>query len=304
MAGSLASGRREDGSPASVLRFAGVTLERPRVMGVVNVTPDSFSDGGEAFATEAAIARGLAMAQAGAAFVDVGGESTRPGAEPVPVDEELRRVVPVVKGLAAAGVMVSVDTRRPDVMAAALDAGAAIVNDITALTGDARSLPLVAARGASVVLMHMQGEPRTMQLAPRYRNAARDIHGWLSARLEACIAAGIPRERIALDPGIGFGKTLEHNLSVLAQLSLYRPLGCALLIGVSRKSFIARLSADATVQDRLPGSLAAGLAAAARGANILRVHDVEATMQALNVWSAISAAGDRDGDLEFAAGQV
>ncbi len=287
-----------------VAAFAGVPLDRPRIMGVVNVTPDSFSDGGEAFSAEAAIVRGLAMAAAGADFVDVGGESTRPGSEPVPVDEELRRVVPVVSALAAAGVRVSIDTRRSEVMAAALDAGAAIVNDITALGGDPRSLPLVAERQAAVVLMHMQGEPRTMQRDPRYHDAPRDVCAWLSARLEACLAAGIARQRIALDPGIGFGKTLEHNLAILARLSLYRPLGCALVIGVSRKSFIARLNGEAPVQRRLPGSLAAGLAAVAQGAHILRVHDVEDTLQAVNVWCAISAAGRAKTKLEFDAGEV
>lgn len=286
------------------LRFAGVSLDRPRVMGVVNVTPDSFSDGGEAFAAESAIARGLEMARAGAAFVDVGGESTRPGAEPVAVEEELRRVVPVVAALAAEGVRVSIDTRRPEVMAAALDAGALIVNDITALAGDPRSLPLVAERGVAVVLMHMQGEPRTMQADPRYEDAALDIHAWLAARLEACLAAGIARERVALDPGVGFGKTLEHNLRVLSHLAVYRQLGCALLIGVSRKSFIARLSDGAAVVDRLPGSLAAGLAAVAQGAHILRVHDVEATVQALNVWGAISAAATGLSNLEFGGAGV
>ncbi|MGZ9033122.1 MAG: dihydropteroate synthase [Rhodospirillales bacterium] len=286
------------------MRFVGVSLDRPRVMGVVNVTPDSFSDGGEAFATPAAIERGLAMVRAGADFIDVGGESTRPGAEPVAVDEELRRVVPVVSALSADGVRVSIDTRRSEVMAAALDAGAAIVNDITALSGDARSLPLVAERRAAVVLMHMQGEPRTMQVNPHYEDAPRDIHAWLTARLDACLHAGILRERIALDPGIGFGKTLDHNLQVLAHLALYRPLGCALLIGVSRKSFVARLSGGAPAENRLPGSLAAGLFAVAQGAHILRVHDVEATVQALSVWAAISAAAGGESNLEFGSGGV
>ncbi|MDZ3837516.1 MAG: dihydropteroate synthase [Rhodospirillales bacterium] len=286
------------------LRFAGVALDQPRVMGVVNVTPDSFSDGGEAYATDAAVARGLSMARAGADFVDVGGESTRPGSEPVPLADELHRVVPVVSALAAAGVRVSVDTRRPEVMAAALDAGAAIVNDITALGGDPRSLPLIAERRGAVVLMHMQGEPRTMQRDPRYQDAARDVCVWLASRLDACLAAGIPRERIALDPGIGFGKTLAHNLRILAHLGLYRPLGCALLIGVSRKSFIARLSGDAPVQKRLPGSLAAGLAAVARGAHILRVHDVEETLQAVAIWRAISAAESGESELEFDGARV
>lgn len=285
-------------------RFAGVALDRPRIMGVVNVTPDSFSDGGEACSTEAAIARGLTMAAAGADFIDVGGESTRPGSEPVALADELARVVPVVAALAARGVRVSVDTRRSEVMAAALDAGGAIVNDITALTGDCRSLPLVAERGASVVLMHMQGEPRTMQDEPRYADAAAEVRAWLMERMDACIAAGIPPERIALDPGIGFGKTLDHNLSILSRLAEYRDAGCALVIGVSRKSFIARLSRQEQPRDRVAGSLAAALAAVAQGAHVVRVHDVEATAQALKVWNAIASAALADSNLEFGTNQV
>jgi dihydropteroate synthase len=299
--GEGAAGR--GGAAAGTLSFAGVTLDRPRIMGIVNVTPDSFSDGGEAYAADAAIARGSSMARAGADFVDVGGESTRPGSDPVPLEDELQRVLPVVSALAAAGVRVSVDTRRPEVMAAALDAGAVIVNDITALA-DPRSLTLVAERQASVVLMHMQGEPRTMQHDPRYRDAAVDVCAWLSSRLDACLAAGIARDRIALDPGIGFGKTLAHNLRILAHLGLYQPLGCALLIGVSRKSFIARLGGDLPVHKRLAGSLAAGLAAVAQGADILRVHDVEDTVQAVAVWGAIADAGSDESDLEFHGSRV
>lgn len=298
--GDAGAGAQAEGG---ALRFAGVALDRPRVMGIVNVTPDSFSDGGEAYGVDAAVARGLSMAAAGADFVDVGGESTRPGSEPVPLEEELQRVVPVVAALAAAGVRVSIDTRRPEVMAAALDAGAVIVNDITAL-GDPRSLPLVAERRAAVVLMHMQGEPRTMQHDPHYQDAARDVCAWLSSRLDACLAAGVARENIALDPGIGFGKTLAHNLRILARLRLYRSLGCALLVGVSRKSFIARLSGNAPVHKRLAGSVAAGLAAVAQGAHILRVHDVEDTVQAVAVWRAIAGAGSGESDLEFDGSDV
>lgn len=281
------------------LAFAGVSLERPRVMGVVNVTPDSFSDGGEAYRSEIAIERGLAMVEAGADFIDVGGESTRPGSEPVAVAEELSRVIPVIAALARSGTPVSCDTRRSEVMMAALDAGAVIVNDVTALTGDRRSLPLVAERGASVVLMHMQGQPRTMQQAPHYRDAAADVRGWLMTRLDACLAAGVPPERIALDPGIGFGKSLDHNLRILSRLGDYSGCGCALLIGVSRKSFIARLSRGEPPRGRLAGSLAAALAAVARGAHIVRAHDLEATAQALNVWRAIALAAEPDDNLEF-----
>ncbi len=274
-----------------MITFAGVPLDRPRVMGVVNVTPDSFSDGGEAYSPEAAIDRGLAMVEAGADFVDVGGELTRPGSNGVAIADELSRVIPVVAALAAHGVRVSVDTRRPQVMAAALDAGASIINDITALTGDPRSLPLVAGRKAAVVLMHMQGEPRTMQKAPHYDDAAAEVGAWLAARRDDCLAAGLPHGQIALDPGIGFGKTLNHNLSILSRLADYRASGCALLVGVSRKSFIARLSRNEPPQGRLAGSLAACLAAVARGAHVVRVHDVEATVQALKVWRAIAESG-------------
>ncbi len=279
------------------LSFAGLRLDHPRLMGIVNVTPDSFSDGGEALSPDAAIARGFALSAEGADIIDVGGESTRPGADPLPVEEELMRVIPVVKALAAGGLLVSVDTRRARVMAAAIDAGARIINDITALTGDAEALPVVLRTGASAVLMHMQGEPRTMQINPAYGDPVAEVYGWLAGRVDACEAAGIPRERLAVDPGIGFGKNLEHNLAILANLQVYRHLSCALLIGVSRKSFISRLGAGGVPpRDRLAGSLAAGLAAVAAGAHVLRVHDVAATRQALFVSHAIAAAaGERNG---------
>jgi dihydropteroate synthase len=261
-------------------------------MGVVNVTPDSFSDGGEAFDTPTAIARGLALVADGADIIDVGGESTRPGAEPLPIVEEISRILPIVRELAAAGVLVSIDTRHADVMWAAIDAGAVIVNDVTGLTGDDRSLEVVSQSGASVVLMHMQGSPRTMQRSPHYGNVLRDVRDWLSERISVCQAAGIDKSRIAVDPGIGFGKTVEHNVEILARFAFYRHLGCALVVGVSRKSFIARLSREKPPQERLGGSLAAMLSAVQRGAHIVRVHDVAATRQALDVWSAI---GDQSG---------
>ncbi|TVR82799.1 MAG: dihydropteroate synthase [Rhodospirillales bacterium] len=257
-------------------------------MGVVNVTPDSFSDGGEALNPAAAIARGFALAEQGADIVDVGGESTRPGAAPVPEDVELSRVVPVIHKLSRAGIRVSVDTRHASVMAAALDAGAVVVNDVTALTGDARALPLVAGSAASVVLMHMQGDPGTMQRAPRYDDVVADVRRWLQRRVDACTAAGIPPSRIAVDPGIGFGKTVDHNVWLLAGLPALRELGCAVVIGVSRKSFIARLSRGEPVKQRLGGSLAAALWAIGHGADIIRVHDVNVTRQALAVWHAIA----------------
>ena len=271
--------------------FAGLALGRPLIMGIVNVTPDSFSDGGEALDAGRAVARGRALADAGADIVDVGGESTRPGAAPVSADDELARVLPVVRGLGEAGLVVSVDTRRARVMEAALDGGAAIVNDITALTGDPGSLGVVAARGAPVILMHMRGEPGTMQDEPRYQDAALDVYDYLAGRVAACEAAGVERTRIAVDPGIGFGKTVDHNIRILNHLGLYHGLGCALVLGVSRKSFIARLSRGEGPKQRLAGSLAAALAAVAQGARILRVHDVAETRQALGVWSAIDAAG-------------
>ena len=270
--------------------FAGLSLDKPRLFGVINVTPDSFSDGGEALALSEALKRGRAMLDDGADILDVGGESTRPGAEPVSAEEERARVVPVVKGLSEMGALVSIDTRRAEVMAAAIDAGAGIVNDVTALTGDQDSLGLVADRGVAVVLMHMQGEPGSMQENPQYENAAEDVFGTLKARFEACEEAGIRRHRIAVAPGIGFGKTVDHNLEILNRLDIYRGLGLPVLLGVSRKSFIAKLSCGEAPKDRVPGSLAAVLAAWAQGVWMFRVHDVAETRQALAVAQAIGEA--------------
>ncbi len=270
--------------------FAGLDLGTPRIMGIINVTPDSFSDGGNRFDAGRAVDDGLAMVEAGAAILDVGGESTRPGAAPVDADEELRRVVPVVRGLAEAGALVSIDSRRATVMAAALDAGARVINDVTALEHDPEALALAAERGVPVVLMHMRGEPGSMQAAPSYDDAALDIYVYLEGRVAACEAAGIVRADIAVDPGIGFGKTVTHNLEILDRMALYQGLGCAVLLGVSRKGFIGKLSRGAAPKARLPGSLAAALAGVARGVHILRVHDVAETAQALALWRAI---GDR-----------
>ncbi len=275
------------GAPVS---FAGVALAEPAVMGILNVTPDSFSDGGNLPDAASAIATGLAMREAGAVFLDVGGESTRPGSEPVPVAEELRRVVPVVRGLAAAGAIVSIDTRHAAVMHAAIEAGARIVNDVTALGGDPESLAAVADSDVSVVLMHMQGDPKTMQRDPRYDDVVREVRDFLAARIAACEAAGIARHRIAVDPGIGFGKTLAHNLGLLHGLDALRALGCPILIGVSRKSFIAHSAGSAPPKQRLGGSLAAALASVERGARIVRAHDVAETAQALRIWNAIAGA--------------
>lgn len=268
--------------------FAGVGMERPRIMGVVNVTPDSFSDGGDFLDPAAAIAQGRALRDAGAEILDVGGESTRPGSAPVPPVEEEARILPVIRALAADGAVVSVDTRHARVMRAAVAAGAAIVNDISGLTGDLDSLRAVAETGAPVVIMHMQGEPGTMQDNPTYVDAALDVYDWLEGRIAACTAAGIPRERICIDPGIGFGKTGAHNLTILRHTALYHALGCAVLIGVSRKGFIGRLSRSEPPKQRVPGSLAAGLESWNQGAQILRVHDVAETAQALMVWEALN----------------
>ncbi len=255
-------------------------------MGVVNVTPDSFSDGGLYLDPEAAIAHGRELAAAGADILDVGGESTRPGAEPVAAEEELRRVVPVVRSLSQLDCEVSVDTSKAPVAAAALDAGATIVNDVTALRGDAAMAALCAERGATVVLMHMLGEPRTMQEDPRYGDVVAEVKSFLAERLEAATAAGIAEERVWLDPGIGFGKTAAHNMELLRRLGELRELGRPLVIGTSRKSFIGRVDGSAA-GERLGGTIASSVLAAAEGAEVLRVHDVAEVRQALAVAAAI-----------------
>lgn len=267
--------------------FAGLSLDRPLVMGIVNVTPDSFSDGGETPEAASAVERGLAMREAGADFLDIGGESTRPGAEPVSQAEEARRVVPVIAALASAGAVVSVDTRHAATMVAADDAGVRVINDITALTGDPDSLVVAAGCQKPVILMHMQGEPRTMQADPRYDFAPLDVYDFLADRIAACEAAGIRRADIAVDPGIGFGKTAAHCLQILSRLSVLAALGCPIVLGVSRKSFIARLGRDEPPVRRLGGSLAAALSGIAQGAHIVRVHDVVETRQAIATWTAI-----------------
>lgn len=267
--------------------FAGVDLDRPRLMGIVNVTPDSFSDGGRYFDPALAVAHGRALAAAGAEILDVGGESTRPGAAPVSIEDEIARVVPVIAALAQDGYCVSVDTRHAAVMRAAVKAGAAIINDVSGLTGDPGSLDAAAESGAAVVLMHMQGEPGRMQDNPTYEDAALDVFDWLEAQVAACRAKGIDLDKLCVDPGIGFGKTLAHNMDLMRCAALFHGLGCAVLYGVSRKSFIGKLSDDAPPTARLPGSLAAGLEALNQGAQILRVHDVAETAQARAVWEAM-----------------
>lgn len=288
-ADEIAALRARFGAPRGPV--CGLALDQPRLMGVLNVTPDSFSDGGDFAAEETAIAHGRTMAEAGADIVDVGGESTRPGAEAPSEAEELRRVVPVVRALAGDGLVVSVDTRRAAVMEAALAAGARIVNDISALGHDPEARTAVARHGAWVVLAHMQGTPGTMQHAPRYDDASLDVFDALAASVASAEAAGIPRSSIIVDPGIGFGKTARHNLEILRDCALFHGLGCPLLVGASRKSFIGRFSAGEAPKDRLPGSLAAGLHALGEGAHILRVHDVAETRQALAMWRGIRDPG-------------
>jgi dihydropteroate synthase len=270
--------------------WAGFVLDRPLLMGVLNVTPDSFSDGGRWLDPQAAIAHGHDLIDAGADIIDIGGESTRPGAEPLPSGEEIRRVDPVVRALARSGAVVSIDTRHAMVMETAFDAGARIVNDVSALTYDPASLGVVARRQAPVVLTHMRGQPRTMQRHPAYDSVLIEVLEFLEARISFCNAAGIPREAIAVDPGIGFGKLVPHNLELLAGIGAFHALGCAVALGVSRKSTIARLSRGEPPEARLPGSLAAALFAVQQGVQIFRVHDVAETRQALAVWGAIATA--------------
>ena len=266
--------------------FAGIALDRPVLMGIVNVTPDSFSDGGLYDSKEDAIAHAAELTAAGAAIVDIGGESTRPGSDQVEEGEELARIVPVIEGLNGLHAVISIDTRKAAVARAAAKAGAKIFNDVSALSFDPDSLKTAAATGLAVVLMHAQGEPKTMQDDPRYADVVLDVFDYLKARIEAAVAAGIDRSRIAADPGLGFGKTLAHNLALLAHTSLLHGLGVPLLIGASRKRFIQGVAGGAEPQAREPGSQAAAIVAAAQGAQILRVHDVAGSRQALGVWRA------------------
>ena len=263
-----------------------------RVMGVVNVTPDSFSDGGRFFDADAALAHARRLLAEGADMLDVGGESTRPGAAPVSVEDEIARVVPLVRALRAeTAAPISVDTMKPQVARAAVAAGASLWNDVTALRHAPDSLAVAAELGCEVVLMHMQGEPQTMQAEPRYDDVVGEVTAFLAARAEAALAAGVARERIWLDPGIGFGKDmLSHNLPLIAGLDRIVALGFPVLLGVSRKRFIGALDQDAAPDQRLGGSIAAALAGVAAGAAAVRVHDVRETVQALRVWEAIAAA--------------
>ncbi len=262
-------------------------LDRPAIMGVLNLTPDSFSDGGRYVDVDTAVAAALQMIDDGAAIIDVGGESTRPGAQPVGIDEELERVIPVLEALLPrCAVPVSVDTSKPEVMRAALKAGVGMVNDVRALSAEG-AMAAVSDSGAAVCLMHMQGIPQTMQHSPDYAEVVAEVHRYLADRILAAEFAGIERKRIVLDPGFGFGKTLDHNLSLLANLQRFAELDCPILVGLSRKSMFGELCGRQAPADRVSASVAAALIAVQHGATIVRVHDVAATADALAVWAAV-----------------
>lgn len=266
--------------------FARLDMSRAQVMGVLNTTPDSFSDGGLHEAEDAAIARGHEMLAQGATIVDVGGESTRPGADFVDRHAEINRIEPVVTELAKSA-LVSIDTRKADVARVALSKGARIFNDVTALSFDPRSLNVLADSDASVCLMHASGDPKTMQDKPEYDDVLLDVYDYLAARVDLCVGAGIDKSRICIDPGIGFGKTLEHNLLLIKGLSLFHGLGCPILLGVSRKRFIGEIGKAQNAADRVGGSIAVGLEGLRQGVQMLRVHDVKETVQAVRLFEAM-----------------
>ncbi|WP_299740624.1 dihydropteroate synthase [uncultured Roseobacter sp.] len=274
--------------------IAGITMDRPRVMGILNVTPDSFSDGGQHNSVTKALAGARGMQ--GADILDIGGESTRPGAAFVPEDEEIERTAPVIAALREGGVTqtISIDTRKAAVAAAALQAGANLVNDVSGFTFDPALADHCAAQSTPVCVMHAQGDPATMQQDPQYDDVLLDVYDFLSAQIEMLVARGIPKTRIIADPGIGFGKTLQHNLSLLARLSLFHGLGVPILLGASRKRFIGTIGRAEAAQDRMPGSLAVALAALKHGTQIVRVHDLPETVQAIALWRA-AMAGCADG---------
>jgi dihydropteroate synthase len=264
-----------------------IRLDQPQVMGIVNATPDSFSDGDQFADAVDAAAAGARMSEAGAAIIDVGGESTRPGAQAVWERDEIERIEPVIRQLASGGVAVSVDTRKSDVMTAAVAAGARMINDVSALTYDDRSAKAAAAAGVPVVLMHHQGAPETMQQNPRYDDVVVEVYLWLEERIATAEASGIDRSNILLDIGFGFGKTVAHNLELMNHLALYHSLGCPLVIGASRKRSIGALANEAPAGERLGGSLAMALKAVEQGVQIVRVHDVPETVQALRIWRGL-----------------
>ena len=272
--------------------LCGLDWSRPRIMGILNVTPDSFSDGGRFDGFDAARRHAAEMVAAGADILDIGGESTRPGADEVPIAEEIARTAPLIRALRADGIRVplSIDTRKARVAAAALDAGADFVNDVSALTWDRDMARVVADAAVPLCLMHAQGTPQTMQVDPQYSDVVLDVYDWLSDAVSRAEAAGIARARLIVDPGIGFGKTLEHNLALLQQLGMLHMLGCVILLGASRKRFIGALSGVEAASARVAGSVAVALHGAAQGAQILRVHDVAETRQALTLWQALNNA--------------
>jgi dihydropteroate synthase len=275
--------------------IAGVTLDHPRIMGVLNVTPDSFSDGGKFDALLLAIQQAGLMEQCGADIIDIGGESTRPGAELVEAEVEIARVVPVVEALVSKNstIKISVDTRKSSVATSALSAGAAIINDVSSFSFDPSMLATIAATKAPICLMHAQGDPKTMQKNPTYNNVVLDVYDYLEARVNLCVEAGIPKSRILVDPGIGFGKTLQHNLALLRHIGIFHGLGCGVLLGVSRKRFIGIIGKAAQADTRLPGSIAVALEALRHGVQVLRVHDVAETSQAISLWRSLN-------DVDFA----
>ncbi|MDC0738095.1 dihydropteroate synthase [Cognatishimia sp. SS12] len=266
---------------------AGLSMSTPQIMGILNVTPDSFSDGGLFNAPAEAIARAEDMVRQGAGIIDIGGESTRPGAGFVPVKDEIDRTAPVIAAVAPAlKAPISIDTRKAPVAEAALMSGAALINDVSGFTFDAALAPLAAARGVPVCVMHAQGDPATMQDDPSYDDVLLDVYDFLEAQVSALTALGLPRDQIVVDPGIGFGKTLAHNLALLARISLFHALGCPILLGASRKRFVGTIGATTEPQARMPGSVAVALQSVAQGVQFLRVHDVAETHQALRLWMA------------------
>jgi dihydropteroate synthase len=264
-----------------------VRLDQPQVMGILNTTPDSFSDGGRFAEAGSAVEAGVHMASEGAAILDVGGESTRPGAQQVWAQDEIARVQPIIERLSSSGAAVSVDTRKSEVMSAAIEAGARLVNDVSALTFDPRSAEVVAAAGTPVVLMHHRGLPETMQHDPQYEDVLIEVYSWLEERIAAAEAAGIARSNVLIDPGFGFGKTVAHNLELMNGLALFHSLGCPIVVGASRKRTIGALSNEAPADQRLGGSIAFALKAVEQGAQIVRVHDVPETVQALRIWRGL-----------------
>lgn len=266
------------------------TIISPKIMGILNVTLDSFSDGGQHFDAATAVERARKMVAEGADILDIGGESTRPGADLVSIDDEISRIVPVIEGCKSLNIEISIDTRKEPVMKAAVAAGATMINDVSALEFDAGSLDFVASNTLPVCLMHSFADPKAMQVDPRYNHVLMDVIDYLKRRIDCCEEKGIARDRIKIDPGIGFGKTPEHNLTLIKGLPFLQSLGCRILLGVSRKSFIGRLSSDNRVENRIGGSIAAALYGAMAGVEILRVHDVHETKQAVKIWESIQLA--------------